>query len=277
MQSTTDPSLNGTFRIQFDGQLILPYSVTQNIFENETPITLGQLKERCLKAYRPFFSKQPSIQLSIKERKFWIETKGLVQKPGSYLISPTNTLDQIISMTGGVTQTPAPKFARIENGSKLFWVNIADFYKQGRVEGMPPWSGGEKIVFQTEAPEGASTGLLEGSRKINILGEVKSPGEQSFTKETDVYAYLVKTGGPTQAADLDRVELIRKDPTTGLNTPIALGPISSIKDIQDSDIMIVHAQRQTTFEKVLQSSAIIASVVSSIALTYIAIHQFKGK
>jgi hypothetical protein len=97
-RSSDDAKLNGDFRVEFNGDLILPYNVTVNT----NGMTLSQLERKLAELYRPYFKTSSGIKLSVRERRFWVDARGLVEKPGRYLVEQNTSLDQLIGMAGGL-------------------------------------------------------------------------------------------------------------------------------------------------------------------------------
>src|SRR5262249_37304168 len=81
MRSPDDKKLNGEFRVDFDGNLSLPYDQTVNA----SGLTVSDLEKKLTDLYRPYFKTSSSIKLHVTERRYWVDVRGPVQKPGQYL------------------------------------------------------------------------------------------------------------------------------------------------------------------------------------------------
>ncbi len=273
LASPKDAKLNGSFRVQVDHSLDLPYDVSIDT----DGLTLAKLRSTLAERYSPYFKTTPSLQVNIKQRRYYVEVAGGVAKPATHLVKKDTTLDDLISLSGGLTEAVSNGFARIEQGGgQVTYVDLHDYFRGIGADELPGWKGGDKVVFQKERPEGDSADALgKGSlykfRSVQVLGEVKTPGEVTFRRGADAYYYLVRAGGPVQSSNLDRIELIRLNPNTKQRETISLGAISDTPAPKDGDLMIFHPYRQTVFEKGLQYVAAIAGVLSSVALLIIAL------
>ena len=270
-----DAKLNGDFRISENGKIHLPYDVSLQAGGQK----LSAFEKHLAGAYASYFNEHPRIRVSVKQKRYWIEVQGLVKAPGPYLVKERTTLDETLAMAGVRTEDLPSGFARIEQGGKSRWVSMEDYLKSGTTRELGPWHGGERILFQLERPEEItsrdSEDRAEGpsTRKVQVVGEVKEPGGVSFHAHEDGYYYLLQRGGPTTSADLGKVEVVRTDKHTGQHIRLSMTDISDIKNVQESDVLIVHPDRPSSFEKTLQNSALVASIISAIALTVLVIQN----
>ena len=264
MKSPQDQSLSGAFRIQIDGSINLPYSQTVDT----KGMTLKMFRAEIRKIYRPYFKDTSTIQVGLKQRRYWVDVRGMVTHPGTFLVRPHAALDEIIALAGGLSEKLAVGFIRVEQpDGAVHWLDLNDYFKSGRID-LPSWQGGDRIFFQKEGPEAGSAGAgTESLRRVQVLGEVKSPGEITFRPDGDAYHYLIKAGGPTTQADLDTVQLVRADPKTGERKPIILGKVYEMKGIKDGDLLIFPSVRQSNSQVTLQTIAVVTGIVTSLALT----------
>src|SRR5262249_32922389 len=150
-----------------------------------------------------FFKGPVKIDLRVKEVKFWVDVRGLVEKPGRYLVEPQASLDFIIGQAGGTSKTEAPQYVKIQKGPKVFVFNLNEYYNQGedhpQIQG---WLGGEVLFFQREA---LATTTVHGPsssyrRPVYLMGEVRKPGGCTLTPGSDFVDSLVQAGGFTDRA-----------------------------------------------------------------------------
>lgn len=263
-----DPKINGDFRVSAEGQVNLPYNVTMSASD----MKLKNFQARLKNAYRPYFRVVPNINVTIKQKRYWVKVLGLVKNPGTYLVKERTTLDEALAMASVRTEDLPSGFSRIEQDGKTRWVSMEDYLRGGSAHDLPAWQGGEQILFQLERPERLSNDssmsgepMGASGRKVQVLGEVKSPGGVSFQNHADAYYYLIQRGGPTTQSNLSNVSLLRKEGNE--HVEIASGDIDDITEIHEADVLLVHPERQTGFERVLQTTSVIASIVSAVVLT----------
>ncbi len=209
LRSLADAKLNGDFRVDFDEQLQVPYYKTIDT----TGLTLSSDLKRKLADVYAYFKTPSDIELKVKERRFWIDVRGLVEKPGRYLVEPGASLDQLLGMAGGASKETPPLYVRIQKGQKTFVFDLNHYYSQSedkpKIEG---WYGGEIVFFQKEIGglTGDRTSASPYRLPVYILGEVRKPGEYTLNPGSDFLDSLVLAGGFTEKADLDNIEIIRR-------------------------------------------------------------------
>lgn len=266
--SPEDPKITGDYRVGLNGRVSLPYDVSVKA----SGLRVKALEAMLAKSYQPYFRSTPKISVSIKERKYWVKVLGLVRNPGPYLVSRNATLGEAISMADVRTEDLEEGYARVTGRGQDRWVRMED-YLRGGID-LPAWRGGETISFQKEKPEGAvaeasaaALRLGPAERKIQVLGEVRSPGEVTYQQSADAYYYLIQRGGPTRDSDLGKVELLRRQAGSMERKSVAIGDLGVIKNVQESDVIIVHPDRPSKFEKGLQYAGIFASILSAVAVS----------
>lgn len=272
LSSPKDQKLNGSFRIQSDHALDLPYDVT---IDTEG-LNLAKLRVQLTERYNPYFKSSPALLVTIKQRRYYVEVAGGVAKPGTHLVKKDATLDDLISLSGGLTERVSAGFARIDQSGGITYVDLHDYFRGVGTDEIPAWKGGDRVTFQKERPEGDSAemvgkGSLYRFRSVQVLGEVRNPGEITYRRGADAYYYLVRSGGTTSSSDLDRVELVRLNPKTKERETVALGAIGYMPAPKEGDLVIFHPYRVSKFEKALGFFVSIATIVSTVALLVIAL------
>jgi protein involved in polysaccharide export with SLBB domain len=267
MNSLTDSKLNGDFRVDFEGGLQLPYDLTVNT----TGVTLSQLKKKLAVLYHPYFKTTLDIDLHLKERRYWVDVRGLVQKPGRYLVEPNASLEQVIGQAGGTDKDNSPQFARIQKGQKLFILDMNQYYGAG--EDQPQilgWLGGELVFLQKEyvGSSGDRTPASPYRLPIYMLGEVRKPGEYPLKPGSDFVDTLTQANGFTEQADLDHIEIIRRNNGRKRVYEFSWNQIQRAPTPVQGDIFLVHADRQSKAELKLQIAAILVSIITSAAIVY---------
>jgi protein involved in polysaccharide export with SLBB domain len=261
MRSSTDSKLNGDYRVDFNGDLQLPYDITVNT----TGLTLLELKRKLTDLYRPYFKTPSEIDLRVKERRYWVDVRGLVEKPGRYLMDQEASLDSAIGAAGGTSKAEPPLYVRIQKGPKVFVLDLSQYYNQGedhpQIQG---WLGGEVLFFQREMANTLGGQAASASYRLPVymLGEVRKPGGYPLNPGSEFVDSLVQAGGFTDRADLENIEVIRR--TGGIKRVYDF----SWKDFQHApvpvqgDIVFVHADNTTKFER---HTILVATIISALA------------
>jgi len=267
ISSLADRRLNGDFRVDFDGNLALPYDINVNT----TGTTVSQLKKKLTGLYHPFFKSSVDVDLRVKERLYSVDVRGLVKTPGRYLVTPNASLDQVIAMAGGADKETPPQFARIQKGPKVFVLDLNEYYSQGEDHAqILGWLGGE-VVFLQKDYTGALGERLPNSPShlpIYMLGEVRKPGEYTFKPGEEFVDTLAEANGFTDLADLDRIEIIRRTGGRKRSFEFSWNEFQRAPTPAQGDIVIVHANQRTKSEFKLQMFAILVSILSSVAIVY---------
>jgi len=97
-------------------------------------------------------------------------------------------------------------------------------------------------------PEVAVTVVEFKSQKIIILGEVNTPGTQSFATTPSLVDAIAKAGGYTSDADLSAVGIISKDgvrTTVDMKKYMTTGDRSLLPNLQADDTIFVPKKRET--------------------------------
>lgn len=196
--------------VQNDGRVTLPYlgliGVSQRtVREVEAEIRKGLID---LKVYE-----DPTVEVTVQAyRAYQVSVQGAVRSPGRVSMSAERmTLNEVINSVGGLA-TNAGTRIRIKGGSKR-----PASYPDIRME------DGWEIYFKDDLVEGRlsdvrlfedDTVQVEVAPKYYVNGQVKTPGEQQWEPNLTIQKALVRAGGPTEAAALNRVQIKRQDPKT---------------------------------------------------------------
>lgn len=268
IRSAIDPKINGKYQVSFDNRLLLPYDVV--ITTNG--LTTEQLQTALNKEYRRFYTK-PDLRVTVSNAKRFLDVQGLVKKPGHYLVRENASLDEVISaaegLLAGVDQRPRAQYARIEQLGISATVRLQDYYS-GNTGLVPQWQGGEVIFFQSEG--GAATNVTGGY--VQMLGQVKSPGEYPYDHESDFVQYLIRAGGPTELADLTNITLFRERNSTRQKLTFNMDEVDAIPAINAGDTVMIYADNPSKVEKqsrVLGGFATVISAIGTLALLFLTI------
>jgi polysaccharide export outer membrane protein len=266
MSYAEDSKLNGEFRVELNGDLVLPYDITINT----SGLTLSELKKKLTDLYRPYFKTSSEIQLNVKEKHIWLDVRGLVDKPGLYLVEPGSSLDYVIGLAGGLSKEPIPLYVRIQKGSKAFTFDLSQYYNQGgNSTQILGWLGGEVLFFQKESAPIAGESAYQ--KPIYMLGEVRRPGEYAFNSGTDYVDAMVQAGGFTERANPEHIEVIRQIDGKRSVANFSWGDFQNAPALQQGDIVMVFSDRTTKVEKRTSMFVGILSAIAAIVTTTILI------
>lgn len=272
-----DPKINGDFRVEFNGDLKLPYDMTVNT----SGYTLSDLKARLVSVYRPYFKTAYIIDLRMKEQLYMIDVRGLVAKPGRYLVGPDASLDTVIGLAEGLSKEATPLFVRIQKGSKSLIFDLNRYYNRGEDNGqIQGWLGGDVLFFQRESPIVLASGTAPSAsrQQISVLGEVRKPGEYSLAPDADFVDLIVQAGGFTEKADVDHIEVLHQLDGKRAVTTLSWSKMQEGLSPRNGDVVMVRADRMSAFERhITLTSAILASIASVVTATILVLSYNKGR
>lgn len=270
-----DSKISGEYKVEFSGDLNLPYEVKVRA----AGLTLPELRDRITNAYSQFFTAKSQVKVEIVKRQYWVELRGLVQKPGRYLVQKFTSLEEVVAMAGGFSgdskndkTDSKPEYVKIvlpdfENPTKAAytrWIRLADYFARTDTSENIVWYGGERIFFQTALDPGVK--MNARSFSIRIMGEVARPGEYDIRSGDDIYTYISRAGGPTTNADLGEVKIVRK----GIETTDEINLLKGRPNValEPGDVILVKsmATKPSSFEKGLSILATVAGIVTPILL-----------
>ncbi len=261
MTNIEDRKLNGSFKIEFDGSMHLPY----NVVLKTSGLKLVDVKAEMSKAYRKFFKNPSSFNVQLKKRVYLVEVRGLVEKPGVLTIEPHSSLESIISQAGGLSKEVPPKYLRVvhKDQSQLA-LSIVDYFKAGSQFAGLQIKAGDTLYFQVDTPEGGAS--MMNLTTIQIMGEVLKPGSLTYQPGHDLYDYLLQAGGPAPLADLSHIRIIRGPSQNRLIADMDLIEEEKRPVVHPGDLILVPYDKATPFEKKLTQTASIATIISAVAL-----------
>jgi protein involved in polysaccharide export with SLBB domain len=260
LYESSDGALNGVFQVNEKGKLILPYEV-EVLVEG---LQVEEVKKLLNRRFRQFL-RNPNFQVSVEGQEVYVHLQGLVEKPGSYLISSDSSLDEILLSAGGLLKSTdkraTARYVRITQFGKPRLVNLQDYYS-GTPDLIPSWQGGESLFFQYEGNNNVSA----DRDYIHVLGEVLSPGAYPFSSQLDILAYLTEAGGPTDRADLSRMTLLSREEGGLRQAQFDFDDVRTLPGIQPGDTLIIPSSNPTGLERGTGIAASLAAVLSSIGL-----------
>jgi len=261
IENPDDAEVRGQFTVAHNGMLKLPYDV-QVKAEGLTPDKLAQELNG---SYSRFLTR-PRFKVSVDEKRYSVDVRGLVEKPGPYIVDAESSLDDLIAQAGGLQtnddSSRKARYARVSQLGVSKLINLQDYYS-GTQGLLPRWQGGETGFFQAEGSEQFSM----DRDYIQVLGQVSSPGAYPYRKASAFVSYLTLAGGPTSRADLDRITLLRRDEGGITERELALSDITGDDlDIRAGDTLIIQADNRTGVERSSTIAAGFAAVVSAIGL-----------
>lgn len=274
MKSFTDPKLDGEYRIEINGDLRLPYDAKVN----SSGLKVSQLKAKIAEQLRPFYKSKVDIDLMVKERHLWVDVRGLVAKPGRYLVEPEASLDQIIGVAGGLERSSPPQYVRIQKDKMLAVLNLNQYYSRSfQSDQIQGWYGGEEIFFQKDimggTPERMSTSTYQ--LPVRIVGEVRNPGDYPLVPGYDFQDAIISAGGLTDRADEDRIQIIRRTPSGKRIMHLKWASLQNSPRPEQGDIIVVRSDTSTRTDRRVSLWGTVISLAASIVSATILVLAYR--
>lgn len=209
-ESPTSELRSSNFTVRADGTLELPIVGQLHVANQRLSQVAGLIDARLKKKLR-----NPRFRLGIVSvAPVQVLILGEVARPGRYDIAPGSGFQEAVAVAGGFSPLADPNAILIQDGL----TNTTERVKK-------PTDADYKVVPLKNAD---IVYVLPG-KKINVLGEVFSPGQYSVPTESGtVIDALSAAGGAKPTAALKRTILFR--PKTGQAFPAKLGGLIGTPD-----------------------------------------------
>ncbi len=176
--------------------------------------TIRTLERRIAQLLDKDYIVNPQVTINVtafRSKKVFI--LGEVVKPGAYYLTKSDTLLEVISEAGGVTQDAGREIIIVRPADESIGqpATLDSDSEQIRVDLQALISGdvNENVIVHNN-----DTIYVPKSSVYSVFGEVRKPGSYPLEKETSILEAISVAGGPSQDADTQKLELLRKDGDT---------------------------------------------------------------
>jgi polysaccharide export outer membrane protein len=266
---------DGTYTLPVDGQLNLPWIGRVSL----SGMTLSEAEALLTSRYAPFIN-NPLISVTLlSARSLRISVVGEVNRPGPYTLTPGEggalavgadlveiggnvndwpTVVQAIQTAGGITQSADIRNVEVrrvlgDGSEKIANINLWDILQTGDPDLDITLRAGDTIIVPTatelsfeESQELAVASFSPDSIRVNVVGEVDSPGELALTPNSSLNQALLAAGGfDHPRARTGRVTLVRLNPDgTVMNRDLRVDFTAGLNDennptLRNNDIVLV--------------------------------------
>lgn len=210
-----------------------------------TGLTIRQLETQVAKLLDQDYIVNPQVTVSVteyKSKKVFI--LGEVVKPGAYYLSKSDTLLEIVSKAGGVTPNAGREIIIVRPttpGSQDQPASMDSKNSELIHVDLQALMAGD--VSKNVGVQNNDTIYVPKTSVFSVFGEVGKPGSYPLEKELTILEALSIAGGPTQDADTQKLELLRKQDGVQkkiiLNVQDLLNAKGATEDqfIQDGDVI----------------------------------------
>ncbi|RPI76700.1 MAG: hypothetical protein EHM45_12090 [Desulfobacteraceae bacterium] len=232
--------------------------------KNLTPDTI---KERITERLPLYLTTSEAVEVSIIEKKQYINIFGHVEKPGRYNIPENGNIQIAIKTAGGAIDGAILSDVIIQrevnNRLDKYKVNLYQYIITGDNRLLTPIHENDTIfvpisssfgnVKRTLMPWTPPQSRLEKDtkKKVKILGAVTNPGIYEPFEDMDLLDLMVLAGGQRYEADISRIDIVRNNKVTvqfNLNQFLKNEDPAEIPKIYTGDTVYVNFLQNKMFE-----------------------------
>jgi len=176
-------------------------------------LTLRSLENEIARLLDKDYIVDPQVTITVaefKSKKVFI--LGEVLKPGAYYLSKDDTLLEVISKSGGVSQEAGVDIiiVRPAAGTTVNQPSSLDNQNNQLIHvDLPALLAGD--IGKNVSVQNNDTIYVPKASVFSVFGEVKKPGSYPLEKDMTLLEAISVAGGPTQDADTQKIELLRKE------------------------------------------------------------------
>lgn len=273
-----DPTLDQSVTVRQDGKITLSI-IGEITAAGLTSRELAQAIEQNVSLYNKKISQATVTVVSFNSQKIFVSGNVLLSGKKTYEVIPD--IWTVIKEAGGATDlgdlTRVAIIRSKESGGEVVTVNVLEAVAQGTLDKLPKLKSGDTIEVPKMAGgvPGRQLAAEFGERQnlFYILGQVRTPGIQSYERGIDIFDAVGKAGGTTDLADLRKVTIISKNGagSTVINVDLKKRQVDGQAHrivIKPEDTIIIGEKKHSllSWNQIRDFSAVAGTVVSFIYL-----------
>jgi polysaccharide biosynthesis/export protein len=270
------PEYTGEKEVLVDGSISLPLLGNVPV----RGLTLKQAGEAIALAYTPYL-RNPIVTVNlVSPRPLRVAVSGEVYRPGSYDVILPNaaateaethwpTVTQALQLAGGITPTANVRQVQVHrlqaNTNQVIQLDLWALLETGDLRQDVTLRDGDTIVVSTatrvdpaEATQLATASFSPTTIRVNVVGEVITPGVVEVPPNTPLNQALLAAGGfDNRRASRGSVELIRLNPDgTVSQRTVSVDMANAANDetnpiMHNNDVVIVGRSGTASFSDAL--------------------------
>ncbi|MDD3643398.1 MAG: SLBB domain-containing protein, partial [Candidatus Krumholzibacteria bacterium] len=171
---------------------------------------LQEAEDAVLRAVRETYPSVQRVVLSLlaegSRRSIYVH--GEVLNPGKYEFTENPSVWEALREAGGATPQAALQTVRIiraeGEGRRTLLVDLQSVIENGNFESLPTLRPGDTVII----PERSI--VYSGGGAVRVIGGVVTPGPYNLTGDRSLIDAILAAGGPTEGANLKKVNIIRR-------------------------------------------------------------------
>ncbi len=195
--------VSGSFTVAEDGTVTIPMVGSVRVQGR----TANEIRSDLSRRVSLFDRSSPVVTVTVaeyKSRKIFV--LGAVLLPGIYAFAEMPTVWDAIAEAGGPLDDA--NLGAVElipgegtDGRRTQVIDIASAIRETRTDALPLLRPGDTV----RVPRGSTASTIQ------LMGAIVRPGSLPFDQAPDLVSAVVRSGGPTGDAELDKVQVIRKN------------------------------------------------------------------
>lgn len=265
MNHPSDDKLRGNFRVNFNGELRLPYGVKVSVMG----LDFSKLRSKVMEAYSKFFQRgSEDISFQLTKRQYWVEVRGLVKKGGKYLVDREEPLEAIISKAGGLKGDLSSSLfvVSLKQQRDAYSISLNQYYENNG-QGKFNWTGGDTIFVNVLSQDAYSQTVP----MVSVLGGVQKPGNVLYKEDASLFYYLNKTGGIISNVSYEEAYVIRIVGNKLTRINFSLTDMDTVPAMMGGDIIMLNGEKKSWEDRLWDRAVQIGSLITSIGILIIAL------
>ncbi|WP_397377191.1 SLBB domain-containing protein [Pseudomonas sp.] len=211
-----EPAFSDPFTVERDGNLLLPELGRVPV----EGLSEAQARDLLLKKLGVVYRDLNRFDLQLKERQLPITVLGYVRKPGPVTLQALGNIQMALAAADGLVPGAQIDKLQLRRGSEVFAVDYKKYLDSGDANLLPalqprdlifvpasPLIGNVQIEFDA-ATLSAGGDAGESQQAVRVFGEVNNPGSYSIKPGNTVVDMLMRAGGVTRYAGVERIRVI---------------------------------------------------------------------
>ena len=211
-----EESLSEPFMVDRDGNILLPEL-------GEYPVqglSLGDLRRQLNKSLGEVFVDLKMLRVYISKRQLLITVSGYVEKPGEVVLPANATVQMAIHAAGGLRAGAQLDRIQLRSVNETTVFDYKEYLDSGDAALLPvmhsldtlfvpasPMIGNVQVEFDPANIADAGD-AADDQKAVKIFGEVNSPGSFSYKDTLNLIDMLMRAGGVTRYAGVEKIRVI---------------------------------------------------------------------
>jgi protein involved in polysaccharide export with SLBB domain len=253
-----DKELSAIVRVNDNGTIDYPLYSDASIIDKTTTELQDILTYKLAKVVE-----SPLVLVGIiTETPITLMVLGQVKKPGLVTTSPKASLQEVLLLAAGTTETAdlqQVKLVRRNQGDEnASYYDLQKFMSTGDLSLLPVLADGDRIIILSS----------KKSKYVKILGAVNKPGFYPINEASGVFDMLYLAGGPGPEANMSKVRIIsspggqKTDFVINMQKFIDEGKTENLPLVSEGDMIIVYA-KVITLTKTLELARDIVALLTA--------------